>query len=61
MHVTPYLVLPVPRLATDFTKQNLEAATRFQHHNEKHNLSLAESMLDKIVAAGQGQLETVLI
>jgi uracil phosphoribosyltransferase/adenylate kinase/phosphoserine phosphatase len=33
----------------------------FQHHNEEHNLTVAESMLDKIVAAGQGQLETMLV
>jgi uracil phosphoribosyltransferase/adenylate kinase/phosphoserine phosphatase len=33
----------------------------FQHHNEKHNLSLAESLLDETVVAGQGRLETVLV
>jgi adenylate kinase len=33
----------------------------FQHHNEKHNLSLAKSLLDETVVASQGQLETVLV
>ena len=33
----------------------------FQQHSEKYNLSRAESMLDKIVATGQGRLETMLV
>ena len=33
----------------------------FQHHSEEHNLALARSSLDKIVAAGEGRLETVLV
>lgn len=51
------LVSPQPTLLNKVSKLLRD----FQHHNEKHNLSLAESMLDKIVAAGQGQLETVLV
>lgn len=33
----------------------------FQRHSETYNLSRAESSLDKAFAAGQGQLETVLV
>lgn len=33
----------------------------FQHHNEKHNLSLAKGMLDNIIAAGLGHTETILV
>ena len=33
----------------------------FRHHNEKHNLSRAESKLDEAVVAISGRLETVLV
>lgn len=33
----------------------------FRHHTEECNLSRAESRIDEVLAAGQGQLETVLI
>lgn len=33
----------------------------FQYHTEKCNLSRAENRIDEVVAAGQGQLETVLV
>ena len=33
----------------------------FRIHTKKHNLSCAESELDKVITAGQGLLETVLI
>jgi hypothetical protein len=33
----------------------------FRHHTEEYNLSCAESRMDEILVAGQGQLETVLV
>jgi uracil phosphoribosyltransferase/phosphoserine phosphatase/adenylate kinase len=33
----------------------------FQYHTENFNLSRAENRLDEVIAAGQGQLETVLV
>lgn len=33
----------------------------FRHHNEKYNLSQAESRLDEALGTGQDQLETVLV
>ena len=33
----------------------------FRHHTEEYNLSCSESRIDEIIAAGQGQLETVLV
>ena len=33
----------------------------FQHHTEEHNLSHAQSRLDEVLVANQGQLETVLV
>jgi uracil phosphoribosyltransferase/adenylate kinase/phosphoserine phosphatase len=33
----------------------------FRHHSDRHNLSRAESRLDELLMAGQGQLETVLV
>jgi phosphoserine phosphatase/adenylate kinase len=33
----------------------------FQRHTEEYNLSRAESTMDEILVAGQGQLETVLV
>ncbi|RPA92079.1 hypothetical protein L873DRAFT_1711496 [Choiromyces venosus 120613-1] len=33
----------------------------FRHHTEEYNLSRAESKMDEVLVAGQGQLETVLV
>ncbi|MCJ1458769.1 hypothetical protein MMC28_009143 [Mycoblastus sanguinarius] len=33
----------------------------FRYHNERYNLSQAESRLDEVVSANQGQLETMLV
>ncbi|KAI9798925.1 MAG: hypothetical protein M1825_004938 [Sarcosagium campestre] len=51
------LVSPYPNLLTKF----LMMLHDFRSHSEKHNLSQAESRLDDVIAAGQGQLETVIL
>ncbi|KAI9824659.1 MAG: hypothetical protein M1826_007298 [Phylliscum demangeonii] len=51
------LISPHPTLLN----QALTLVHDFRHHTEKHNLSHAETTLDKVIVAGQGQLKTVLV
>ncbi|MCJ1377066.1 hypothetical protein MMC17_000156 [Xylographa soralifera] len=51
------LVSPFPTLADKVSTLLHD----FRYHTEKYNLSQAESRLDHIVAASQGQLETMLV
>jgi uracil phosphoribosyltransferase/adenylate kinase/phosphoserine phosphatase len=51
------LVSPHPTLL----KKVLTLLQDFRHHTEEYNMFCAESTIDEIIAAGQGQLETVLV